>query len=340
MSPNYDDASARGVSRSSRGGCPSVTAWAIAVLAISVVLFPRAADAAIVETNAGGTQIRYLAEPGDANRLSIFTEVVDGFTYYAFDEATTAVDVFSSDCPADVPRHGVRCPANAVVEIQILLGDEDDHLVIDPSASPPGPFGMLGTVIAMGGEGTDSLQGGTGPELLVGGPGNDAPVDKGDGLQWVGLDGGAGDDELIGGPGNDVLQGGAGNDRLDFPQPGSQEDRTAGNDTLDGGPGDDQLNGGPAGDTQDPDILLGGDGTDTADFRDRSAPLKIDLDGTPDDGQSGEHDNVEADVERVIGGSDDDTLVGSDAANFLDGRNGDDRLYGVGGDDTLAGGSC
>jgi Ca2+-binding RTX toxin-like protein len=41
----------------------------------------------------------------------------------------------------------------------------------------------------------------------------------------------------------------------------------------------------------------------------------------------------------VIGGSDDDTLTGSGANNFFDGRNGDDRIGGGAGDDTLDGGA-
>jgi hypothetical protein len=47
---------------------------------------------------------------------------------------------------------------------------------------------------------------------------------------------------------------------------------------------------------------------------------------------------VQPDVERVLGGSDPDTLIGSGAANFLDGGLGEDTIDGRGGDDTLLGG--
>jgi Ca2+-binding RTX toxin-like protein len=85
-------------------------------------------------------------------------------------------------------------------------------------------------------------------------------------------------------------------------------------------------------------VLSGGEGRDTADFGDRTERLTIDLDGVKDDGESDERDNVQPDVERVIGGSNSDTLTGSSAANFLDGRAEEDTIEGGGGDDMLEGG--
>ena len=75
-----------------------------------------------------------------------------------------------------------------------------------------------------------------------------------------------------------------------------------------------------------PDTISGGDGNDTVDFSQRTQPLTIGLDGVADDGEAGEGDNVQPDVEGVIGGSDGDTLIGSSAANFLDGRDGQDTI--------------
>jgi Ca2+-binding RTX toxin-like protein len=171
---------------------------------------------------------------------------------------------------------------------------------------------------------------------MIGGPGNDT-MRGGDGDDHV--DGGVGNDDLRGGDGADSVAGGDGNDRLDFPNPTSQTDETGGDDHLDGGPGDDQLNGGPPADRQSSDALDGGPGIDMADYSERTASVKIDLDGRADDGQTNESDNVGTDVENVIGGSNDDTLTGSGAANFLDGRNGDDRISGGAGDDVLDGGA-
>ena len=66
--------------------------------------------------------------------------------------------------------------------------------------------------------------------------------------------------------------------------------------------------------------------------------MDISLDGRADDGESGERDDVGADVEQVIGGANGDTLTGSPAANVLDGRAGDDTIDGRAGDDQLIGG--
>ena len=86
------------------------------------------------------------------------------------------------------------------------------------------------------------------------------------------------------------------------------------------------------------ETLIGGDGNDTADYSRRNAPLTIELDNVANDGEAGEADDVQADVEGVIGGSDADALTGNDAPNVLDGQGGDDRIQGLNGDDTLDGG--
>ena len=116
------------------------------------------------------------------------------------------------------------------------------------------------------------------------------------------LSGGGGDDVLAGGDGNDTLNAGADADRLDG---------GAGNDTLNGDPGDDMLTGGTGGrraSTAAPAL-------DTADYSARTVALTIDLDGAADDGETVEDDNVRPDIERVLGGSGDDTLTGNNAVN-------------------------
>ena len=124
-----------------------------------------------------------------------------------------------------------------------------------------------------------------------------------------------GNDTLTGGSGNDYLSGLAGNDSLRG---------EAGNDTLDGGTG--------------ADILHGDGGSDTADYSHRTENLNISLDGQPNDGAAGEHDNVMADVETILGGSGNDKLTGNPFANNLQGGNGNDTLWGGSGNDTLTGG--
>jgi Ca2+-binding RTX toxin-like protein len=254
--------------------------------------------------------------PENPDNVTFTKQDFDGVGYYVFTDPNNAVTGTGSDpnplfrcgaVPATSPP-AARCPAAGVVMIDISLQEGSDTLKIESSASPLQPPPGTPRIRADGGAGDDTETGGDGPESLTGGPGTDH------------LNGLGGDDRL----------------ELDALDPTAAP--TAGPDTLDGGDGDDQLGSGPAGVMQEGDTLIGGAGVDTADYSDRTASLNIDLDGGGDDGQSGEHDNVEPDVERVIAGSDDDTLVGSGANNFLDGRNGDDRISGGGGDDVLDGG--
>jgi Ca2+-binding RTX toxin-like protein len=116
-----------------------------------------------------------------------------------------------------------------------------------------------------------------------------------------------------------------------------------GNDTITGGPGDDVLIGEGGADT-----LVGKDGRDTADYSARAAPVSVSLNGSADDGEGGEKDNVASDVENLVGGSADDQLAGNDGDNallgnagndILGGGGGNDQLDGSAGDDTLAGGT-
>ena len=139
---------------------------------------------------------------------------------------------------------------------------------------------------------------------------------------------GSRDDTLNGGDDTDVLTGGAGADSLNG---------GAGTDTLAGEAGrDTMVSGNPDG----ADTFSGGADTDTADYSGRTAALVADLDGTADDGESGEKDNLATDVEEIKGGSAADTLTGSDLAtvtNRLLGGPGADTLTGFAGRDVLVG---
>jgi RTX calcium-binding nonapeptide repeat (4 copies) len=70
------------------------------------------------------------------------------------------------------------------------------------------------------------------------------------------------------------------------------------------------------------DQVSGGSGFDSAFYYSRSANLTITLDGSANDGQSGEADNVGRDVEAVTGGSGADRITGSDGSNRLRGGGG------------------
>ena len=109
----------------------------------------------------------------------------------------------------------------------------------------------------------------------------------------------------------------------------------SGNDTLTGGSGADVLDGGPGG-----DVLAGGARTDTVTYASRTGGVTVDIDGVRDDGSSVDHatvtlrDNVQPDVENLIGGASNDRLTGSSAANVIDGGLGGDVISGLQGVDT------
>jgi Ca2+-binding RTX toxin-like protein len=199
--------------------------------------------------------------------------------------------------------------------------------------------GEGGDVVSAAGEGTADpfsapieVDAGLGGDALVGGLAGDTLLGS---AGADGMTGGPGDDLLLGLGGIDSLDGGEGVDRLD----GGLED-----DRVRGGPGEDEERGGDGADVflQDPgdeaDVLLGGPGEDAADYRRRAGRVRVTPDGTADDGESGEGDDVGPDVEHVVGGSAGDILVGNESSNRLVGGPGDDVLRGGLGDDALLGG--
>ena len=149
-----------------------------------------------------------------------------------------------------------------------------------------------------GGPGNDELIGGSGQNTLIGGPGDDT------------LRGNAGSDHLEGGPGDDVELGGAGTDRF--------EQGNAANGS---------------------DFLSGGAGVDIVDYGQRTVGVNVTIGaGGEDDGEPGEADEVNVDVENAIGGDGDDTLVGTSGRNTLTGGAGNDDLFGGPNNDRLYGG--
>jgi Ca2+-binding RTX toxin-like protein len=137
----------------------------------------------------------------------------------------------------------------------------------------------------------------------------------------------AGNDSVSGVGGNDSLTGGAGDDTLDG---------GAGNDTLRGAGDNDRLIGGAGN-----DLLDGGPGTaDLADYSVGSASQGVSLDlatGLSFGGAFHGNDTLTG-FERVTGSSNNDTLLGSNLAELLDGFSGNDLIDGRGGNDTLNGG--
>ena len=148
---------------------------------------------------------------------------------------------------------------------------------------------------------TCTLNGTAGDDVLTGTTGDDV------------ICGGGGDDILRGGDGDDVLFGGDGSDRLDGGE---------GDDTLRGGDGEDLLVTGPGA-----DAMRGGGGLDSVSYANRRAPVWVSLGESADDGEDGEGDDIDADVELVRGGRSHDSLSGTPMEEEFSGGAGDDRIY-------------
>jgi hypothetical protein len=150
------------------------------------------------------------------------------------------------------------------------------------------------------------------------------------------FNGGTEVDFLYGGPAADVLNGGEGNDNM-YARGGA--------DQVNGGPGDDTMAGGNAaflmgwmGDGA-PDLLAGGPGADTALWDGSNLAVNVSLDDQPNDGEAGEGDNVQSDVENATTGIGNDKLVGNGGANTFKSSGGADDITGGGGADDLQSGA-
>ncbi len=201
-------------------------------------------------------------------------------------------------------------------------GAGDDCIFGDgPGGAEPGAddqlFGDAGVDFVAGSRGNDQVSGGDDADSVTGGPGNDT------------VGGDAGNDPFVaGGPGVDTVTGGDGSDFLagNGCEPFCPLDQTDGADSLDGGPGlGDQVNyfGGPPG---------------------TPIPINVSLDGQPNDGASGEGDNV-LNVEDIgVNGQGPVTFTGDASVNQFFGSAGNDTIdpgpnndfvFGNDGDDTF-----
>jgi Ca2+-binding RTX toxin-like protein len=168
----------------------------------------------------------------------------------------------------------------------VNLYDSGDDTVYGGSGND-GIHGGHGNSSLFGGAGNDSIYGGTGNDTLIGGTGNDY-LEAGSGAQL--LEGDAGNDFLKDlSSGHSTLSGGDGNDTLvgvqgDGFQGGDGKDvfwvyggASGANSTLQGGSGNDSFH---IQTHTGNDTIVGGAGTDTVDFANRSFfdVTKIDVD--------------------------------------------------------------
>jgi Ca2+-binding RTX toxin-like protein len=259
-----------------------------------------------------------------------------------------------------------------------LIGTDQDD-VINGFAGNDLIQGLQGNDIIDGGTGVDTadyrektlgitvtLNGSTDAIVSVGGIAEDT-------LRRVeNIYGGSGDDVITGdalantfrgGLGADILDGGAGVDTADYSDK-SQSVVVTLNGSSDstvtvGGTAEDTLRnienviGGSAGDvlTGDSlnnsfqggggaDVIDGGDGTDTADFREKTTSVVVSLNGAADATVfvGGIAEDTLRNVENLIGGSAADTFIGDALANKFSGAEGNDWLRGGLGADILDGG--
>jgi hypothetical protein len=120
--------------------------------------------------------------------------------------------------------------------------------------------------------------------------------------------------------------------------------------TVGGGADDDRLYGGALDDTLDggdgADDLAGRGGTDTVTYAGKPAAVVVTADGKPNDGNSTDSDdanarkdNVQPDVENLVGSPGNDSLIANSLSNVISGGAGDDTLDGKGANDLLDGGA-
>ncbi|MRD48194.1 calcium-binding protein [Caenimonas koreensis] len=215
---------------------------------------------------------------------------------------------------------------------QAMYGDEGDDVLIATNKPEAPSWSWI-----FGGDGNDALHGADGDETLDGGEGNDT-LDGGKGIDVAryetetdALDvnlalgsasGGAGSDVLIniesvwGGSGSDLLTGDEGPNRIEG---------NAGSDTIEGGGGDDFLDG-----------SLYPSEDDWVVYTHASGPVLVELYALRASGSAGQ--DTLYDFNHVGGSAFNDTLIGDDGWNRIDGGTGNDSLNGRHGRDTLMGG--
>jgi serralysin len=286
------------------------------LLGLGTLLIATPAQAASTGEVAVGTYLEFKAASGKKNKL-VVSRSGDKIT---FDDAVSLKA--GKGCKA-VSGHKtvVACTVHNPGTVVVTLGDKNDSFTSRTDLR----FNVYG------GSGDDKLTGGAGAEMLDGGTGKDKLYGNAGADQLRGrsgndlLDAGDGDDSLAGGDGNDTLVGRAGNDQLWG---------DAGEDVYWAGAGNDRMQDGK----KSEDVFHGGTGSDEVSYIGRSKAIVADADGrSRDDGESGEHDTIDADVERLVGGEGSDRLTGNASNNFLSGSGGNDVLVGLGGDDDLTG---
>jgi Ca2+-binding RTX toxin-like protein len=292
-----------------------------------------------------------------------------GFDFADYSDHSAQVTVTINNAANDGQGGGAEGD-NVRTDIESLLGgSNDDTLTGSTGDNHIQGRGGNDTIMGVGGDddlfgdfsfgsgtpGDDTLNGGNGDDTMAGGGGADHMIGGNDfdfvdytffagfndltiTANNVANDGAAGEGDNVD-PSVEGIIGASGNDNITG---------AGGPNTLRGGGGMDTLNGAGGNDILQgdrccsyfADVFNGGDGNDTASYRDHFSTVTVDIDGVADDGLTGtEGDNVQTNVENVTGGGGSDTITGTSGPNVLSGMGGSDILFGAAGGDQLSGGT-
>ncbi|HKB00582.1 MAG TPA: Ig-like domain-containing protein [Gemmataceae bacterium] len=139
-------------------------------------------------------------------------------------------------------------------QVNVFLGDGDDHLEAAGLTVPVHADGGAGSDALRTGSGRDTVDGGSGNNVLITGSGNDA-VTAGDGTNEI--QSGLGNDTVTTGTGGSLIDAGGGNDVVTAAGGMNYLEGGAGNDVLVAGGGADVIDGGLGN-----DLIAGGAGAD------------------------------------------------------------------------------
>ncbi len=330
----------------------------------------------------GGTTLTYTAAAGEVNHVTVSVSAGN----VVIDDPTGGVTALGG-CTGTTQ---LTCgPLTALTAPMVInVGDANDSVTIAASVNSTIP-----SITIIGGTGNDTLTNNSNRQVtFIGGPGNDTltgnghddTADYSSSPSGVNVDLGAGtatgdgsdtlanignvigsshDDTLAGDDLANDLQGGPGNDTVDYSGvtstsasgitltlgvplivPGTTNagaDTLGGIENVTGSHYGDSITGDAGPNTIDGNggadsTLDGGAGTDTLSYASSPAAVSIDL-GTPV--QTNGDVVVTNSFERLTGSSFDDSLRGDGGNNILNGGGGNDALAGGGGDDTLNGGA-
>jgi len=303
----------------SRRGCWATTLGrgsVLVVLALCVSPQAEAATVTIPVVDSGFQEIRYVAGPGERNRVVVDWET-DGVSV-TLSDAGANIDAPEELC-ARTGIHTVRChvrPTNTMTgltgflrRVTADLGDGDDRLVFTGFPENTRP-----TVVDAG----------SGDDEVIGSRDRPAHWDPQYGpFEEEAFDGGPGDDRLVGSFGRDRLEGGGGRDSLMG---------LAGDDVLSDGDRD----GASRARRPGPDVLDGGPGFDTVSYARRRRPVLVDLGHAAGNGARGERDVLRG-LEAGVGGEGGDRLASAASSRLREGFRYSSRLEGGAGRDRLVG---